>query len=696
MTKNQRIVVLTLLAGLLTVLFVFAPTAPSSRPEIRALLFSSLFLLSFTALLLEHFFARPTDVVAAGVSILLLMVPSRMLLAPWGVWYWLFGAYELLAVLSATVALLLLTEAEGPSSRRNRLSGVLKTLTTRLAPGRAQYFFLFLLSLIFFVEPRSIPFVAFLAYGLFVFLLEPSRVVVRLPALIRDDSPEVGEILSVQGRGTFLVRLHGGDGRPPLRVGDLLEFSYSMDEPRRIRRAVLLERFFLDQAQWVRALCHDDIDREAAELPYLENHRPDAVYKRADRNTEGFFGDLVGLVQDGTEIRTLRFLQAGRAPAEEGALVQVPLPTGPVLYQIVNAEVDTESLGSRNETDFVVGEALQLGQWSEAIGAFLPFGWVPAGRTPVFRAKDLPVPEASEDEIVLGTIPGTDFPVLLNRADAISHHTAILGVTGVGKSVFARKLVREFAKDDVRVIVVDFTREWQARMQDLGASPMIAEGDANELRQAINEIAIERSKYKNQQDPDYIEERKRRIFDGFKRVLDAFLQGDQHVRIFELPELSNTEGVLEYTQWFFRTLFRIARDSNCYEKRVCIVLEEAHTVIPEWNFIGLADRASQSLVNNISQIALQGRKYGVGFVVVAQRTATVSKTVLTQCNTVIAFQCFDDTSIGFLANYLPRSVAEALPNLRFRRAVAVGKAVRGSVPLMFDVPEINEGGIEVR
>ena len=120
------------------------------------------------------------------------------------------------------------------------------------------------------------------------------------------------------------------------------------------------------------------------------------------------------------------------------------------------------------------------------------------------------------------------------------------------------------------------------------------------------------------------------------------------------------------------------------------MLEEAHTVIPEWNFIGLADRSSQALVNNISQIALQGRKYGVGFIVIAQRTASVSKTVLTQCNTIIAFQCFDGTSIDFLGHYLPRHLADGLPNLRPRRAIAVGKAIRGSAPMILDVPNIEE------
>ena len=58
-------------------------------------------------------------------------------------------------------------------------------------------------------------------------------------------------------------------------------------------------------------------------------------------------------------------------------------------------------------------------------------------------------------------------------------------------------------------------------------------------------------------------------------------------------------------------------------------------MVPEWNFSGVSDKISQPLLNSIAQIALQGRKYNVGLLVIAQRTANVSKTILTQCNTII-------------------------------------------------------------
>ena len=174
------------------------------------------------------------------------------------------------------------------------------------------------------------------------------------------------------------------------------------------------------------------------------------------------------------------------------------------------------------------------------------------------------------NEISIGCLPGTRFPVVLNTQDVVSHHAAILGVTGVGKSVFARHLIRSLVADDLRVIVVDFTREWQQRMADVGISTLIPEADAKPLRKAIDEISVESAKFANQQDRGLIQRRKKELYTVFGKALRSFLQeSDRSVGVFDLPDVSNTEGVLEYTQWFFKTLFRIAKEEANYGRRVC-------------------------------------------------------------------------------------------------------------------------------
>ena len=693
MSKNHRLVGLGLLTVILGMLFVFPPTKPNVSIEISAILFSSLFIASFTALLLEHFFVRPTDVLAAAVSILLLLIPSHGLLDEWGSWWWGFLGYESFLVLLSSASLLLLTNDEGAGSPRNRWSKMLKRVAIKIGPGKTQFFFLSLLILVFYVNTEPTSFLAFLMYGGFVVLMDPSRLRILPFRALKPDTCEVGELIGVEGTDVFLARLYPERSRPSVHMDHLLEFSYGMDEPPRTRRGIILERFFLDRAQWIRVLSHREIDTISATMPALPKHRSNAVYAREGQDGRPFLTSLVGVVEKGSDVTNLRFLKVGHGRVNEGDLVRIDILGQPVLYQVFNAQIDTESLESRNKADLVVGQAIQMGVLDSRNGTFERFGWVPSPRSPVMLTDELPIPEPKANDITIGRIPGTIFPVILNAAEVVSHHLAILGVTGVGKSVFARELIRRLIVDDLRIIVVDFTREWRGRLEDVDATILITEDQAEPLRRMIDEMTEELSKFKNQQNKSFIEERKRNLTKGFGKIIDAFLRdAESAVGIFELPDISNTEGVLEYTQWFFRTLFQTAKERQNYGKRVCVVLEEAHTVVPEWNFIGLADRSSQALVNNISQIALQGRKYSVGFVVVAQRTASVSKTVLTQCNTIVAFQCFDGTSIDFLSHYLPRPLAEMLPRLRARRAIAVGKAVRGSVPLIFDVPKIEEGG----
>ena len=108
--------------------------------------------------------------------------------------------------------------------------------------------------------------------------------------------------------------------------------------------------------------------------------------------------------------------------------------------------------------------------------------------------------------------------------------------------------------------------------------------------------------------------------------------------------------------------------------------------MPEPSMAGVGDYDSRGLVSKITQIALQGRKYRIGLLVIAQRTATVSKSILTQCNTVISFACYDDTSIQFLSNVFGAEYASLLPNLAPLHAVAYGKAVRSQRPLAVAIP----------
>jgi uncharacterized protein len=242
----------------------------------------------------------------------------------------------------------------------------------------------------------------------------------------------------------------------------------------------------------------------------------------------------------------------------------------------------------------------------------------------------------------------------------------------------------------MKFVAVDFTGDYKSRLATLNPVDVVPPTVAAGLFQNVDALAAEMTKFPNQRDVGKMAEWEQQLRVGFRNAILAFLQGDSQVAIFELPDVANTTSILSYTRWFFKVLFDIAKEGAHILGQLCVVLEEAHTVVPEWNFVAADDKGAQALLNQIAQIALQGRKYGVGFMVIAQRTANVSKTVLTQCNTIIAFQQFDKTSSDFLANYMGPAMIDALQNLRPRQAVAVGKAFRNGLPTIFRVPNITE------
>ena len=114
--------------------------------------------------------------------------------------------------------------------------------------------------------------------------------------------------------------------------------------------------------------------------------------------------------------------------------------------------------------------------------------------------------------------------------------------------------------------------------------------------------------------------------------------------------------------------------------RVCLVYEEAHSLVPEWNsVVAEGDKAATA---RSARAILQGRKYGLGCLLITQRTANVTKTILNQCNTIFAMRTFDDTGKEFLSNYIGHDYAGVLPSLEARHAVLFGKASSCENPVL--------------
>lgn len=106
---------------------------------------------------------------------------------------------------------------------------------------------------------------------------------------------------------------------------------------------------------------------------------------------------------------------------------------------------------------------------------------------------------------------------------------------------------------------------------------------------------------------------------------------------------------------------------------IALLCDEAHLYIPAF-----PDRNSDlGSLDTFGRISKEGRKYGVGLVVISQRPSEVSRTVLSQSNNFIAMRITNADDQNVIKRLLPDSLgdyAETLPILDVGEALVVGDA----------------------
>lgn len=644
---------------------------------------SGLLLLILLSLVDQPFFSKDSNIfvnaVTAALSLLLVPSDERSPI------FWVFVIFIAYLIVCSYI-LMWLRNRE--LSQENVLMQVLTRLNRQLGKPETIFSAFFLWGAVRQFGLNSNQFDVLLLFWIVFMILNVPAIATEIDrffdrANLIDTENVVGKIFGVQSKNTFLVQL-SYNRKQSLKLFDFVEFLYSIDGKE--HNGIVLDVYLLDQAQWIKVLTTPEIDSLFKKT--VERHIPDFIYKVVDPPENDYLQRLVGLVYQDSHIEKIRFTYNAKIEIYDGQLIEAYVNTHKVLYQVVQGITKSEQLANKNESSFIIGEAIQLGEWNPTSGKFEQYGWVPSINTPIFLASEINPPAISENEYIVGCIPGTNYPAIINKEYAVTHHTAILGITGSGKSVFARNLINQIADDNTKVIIVDLTGEYKEKIP--GLTSIVSEEDSKTISTAMETLAKENAKYPDKRDRNMIAAQEDAIKRTFKTSIEAFLTSALDKTVFELSEITNNASSLDYTRWFFWVLFNVAKHFQNYGKRVCVVLEEAHTIIPEIGTIGVSDNASKASVNSIAQIALQGRKYNIGFIVIAQRTANVSKTVLTQCNSVIVFQELDKTTSDFLANYMGKSFVDILPSLKSRTAIAMGKAFRSNAPMIFEVPEITE------
>ena len=654
---------------------------------------SGLLMLILLSLIDQPFFSKDTNIFVNGVTGFLALLLIEQSKRDWIFWTF-FGFVIYLLVSSYFLMWVRRNELNEEKksvqfvSRINRIIGSPQVLFSA--------FFLWGAFLQFGITNKQ--YIPIFWYWLIVIVIDTSSIAKTIAELLtkkkeESESIAIGNILGVQGRDILLIKLFPFEQRKTVSLFEPVIFKLKSNK--KTGKGIVIESYLLNEQQWIKILKIDNSLEEVISDP-SKKLLEDVVYKIEipEGNDISFLKTFVGIVYENSDIDKITFIYDSKIPVEAGMLIEIQQRNKKVIYQIFNGLTQQESLEAKNKSDMIIGTALQLGVWDEKNNRFEKYGWVPSINTPVHIASKPQLSKIQKGIIELGKVPNTEFPVLMDINTAITHHMAVLGVTGTGKSVFVRNLIKQYVRfGNRKIFIIDFTGEHKKKLSNI--TSFITSDDEKEIYKNFDIINTEMEKFPNQRNPDTLSEAKKIIVRKIKTAIESFLSSEEEFKIIELPDVQNSQNIFDFTRVLFKQIFSIAKKNmdNKESPQLCIVLEEAHTIIPEWNFASDTNKNSQASMNAISQIALQGRKYNVGLLIIAQRTANVSKTVLTQCNSIVSFTEYDKTSIDFLANYYGDSIANILPSLKFRQAVAAGKAFSSTVPMIFEVPEIKEENI---
>ena len=144
-------------------------------------------------------------------------------------------------------------------------------------------------------------------------------------------------------------------------------------------------------------------------------------------------------------------------------------------------------------------------------------------------------------------------------------------------------------------------------------------------------------------------------------------------------------------------LGRIIYDFNLWNKArrdfpILIVFEEAHNYLSNLG-------SSKAARKTVERIAKEGRKYGVSCMIVSQRPAEISETIVSQCNNFIALRLLNPNDQNYVRKLVPDSQADfidILPTLRQGEAFVIGDAVALPVRVLIDMPQPQPGGADIR
>ena len=338
----------------------------------------------------------------------------------------------------------------------------------------------------------------------------------------------------------------------------------------------------------------------------------------------------------------------------------------------------------------------------------------------------------------IGLLHGHDLPVALNINQLLQRHACILAKTGGGKSYMSGDIIEELMKHNVTCMIIDPHGEYGA-MRDPGSKGDAKFGvEPRGFADRINEFAISndsndpnirplRFTFKTLEAREILEltrSKDMKAISVMKKALDTLRESGELYSIGDVINVLTSEGgsknVLLITELQLMDEMNVfaKKGNNIHElvengkttiinlkgvppeiqqlivKRLStflfelrkkgsipplmMVVEEAHNYCPQQGTV----LSSQPL----STIASEGRKFGLGLMVISQRPAKIDKNVLSQCGTQIILKVTNPNDVKAIAasvEGLTNGMTDEITTMPIGMAMVVGAGIES--PLLIEV-----------
>lgn len=659
------------------------------------------------------YYIKPVD----AISYALPAFVSLMLMNNWESWDFLIKLSFLilvglnLAILSIAFATIILNNSS--AEKLQNLSNLLRSINELIAKPQVVYVPLIVFTILAFHSTSSKEIIVIFLSVLLTVAISTGEVVVKFFTKFNGLRKNnlilnvVGEVIAYQQPNMYLVRQLENQDLPLKAVyfvkykdSDsklLLSLDYVGHEQGSLIRTVEIASFSRGK--------YHDIESSLAYgyLALLSRDTLNMVLGK-ERISNDAYSNVVGIVTSDSTIQRLYFEVVNNNDLEDGRLVSVNVGKTKVLYQIVDGLTREDIVHQKNTYGYLRVQAQQIGVWMEDLVKFEQYSWLPMINSPVFLEAQTAF-EIERDTI--GHFPDSNYQIKVgNINQLVTHNTAILGILGVGKTMLAIELLERMMAEGIKVVCLDLTNQYATELRDFY--------DVDYEKECLSKISAASDMDRNsiQENPEDGGSRKnlhQAIYDDLKEFING--THSRQLKIYNpaqfvatrqerAPTSVNNNGQwsrlaalysvtpVEVTQIVSEAVLDILSVEMSATAKVCLVYEEAHSLVPEWNSV--VAESDKNATSGTARAILQGRKFGLGCLVVTQRTANVTKTILNQCNTIFAMRTFDDTGKDFLSNYIGKDYAQSLSSIKERHAVFFGRGSSCENPVLMKLNNSQE------